>query len=140
MRRSLLGILALVLVALAIVVPTVAAGTGGGTASAPLQSGNDLCGLDIATPPIGTVDFRRNGSALRLDFTLKGAAPNTTYDATLWVPIAPPFLCERISKLGKITTNSKGSGHATFYASASGPIFASVNADGTFNDTPIVDP
>ena len=126
-------------IALAVGVSQALAGGGSATGSAPIQRHNEFCGFPISAPEMGTVTFTLVGDRLTVDFAIKNADPNTSYDATVWVT-GGPFTCDRISKLGKIKTNAKGSAVAHFTTTASPEqcFFGSINAGGDFNDSTFV--
>jgi hypothetical protein len=112
--RSFAGLLALVLVALAVGVSQVFAAD---TATAPIQKLNNSCGYDLGKKPIGSVTFTRiDKTTLRTAVRINSGEPSTTYTIYLY----HDHVCSPVTKLGEFKTGSAGDGNATFSTSTYG--------------------
>jgi hypothetical protein len=114
--RSFAGLLPLVLVALAVGVSQVLAGTG--TATVPIEKNNSTCGTSIGTSAIGSVTYTRDDkTTLREHVRLTKATPSKTYYFYLY---SGSGVCNFLTTLGTVKTDSSGAGEATFTSSTYG--------------------
>jgi len=116
---------------------TLASGASPNNPKADIQSGNGSCGADITTAPvIGFVNYHRTGDMVTVNFHLKGATPNASYQVELWGDI-----CSFFGVMGTVT-NKNGVANFTgslTVPSASTRFFATGFGPNFYNDTPAVE-
>jgi hypothetical protein len=82
---------------------TLASGASPNNPKADIQSGNGSCGADITTAPvIGFVNYHRTGDMVTVNFHLKGATPNASYQVELWGDI-----CSFFGVMGTVTKQER---------------------------------
>jgi hypothetical protein len=114
-----------------------AAGSSPNNPQEDIQQGNFFCGADLpALPVIGFTNFHRTGNTVSINFHLRNAIPNATYQVSLWGAV-----CSFFGVVDTVTTNRNGVANASgsvtvpslvtrFFATGLGP--------NGFNDTPAV--
>jgi hypothetical protein len=104
---------------------------------ADIQSGNFFCGADLpALPVIGFTNYHRTGNTVSINFHLKGATPNTTYQIELW-----GNACTFFGIITTVTTNKQGVANANgsmTVPAASTRFFATALGPTGYSDTPAV--
>src|SRR5829696_6384240 len=127
--------IALLLVAILMLMPSVALAGGRWTASAPIQQGNASCGANLPQQPvIGSVDFSRKGQSLTMTFHVTGGDANASYGAYLF-----SGTCNLLANLGSISTDGNGNASATFSTRTRiNSYFATIYGKDGWNDTTIV--
>jgi hypothetical protein len=104
---------------------------------APIQFGNAFCGFDFPDlPVVGFANYHRQGNTVSVNFHLKGAPPNTTYQIELWGDF-----CTFLGVMTTVTTNKNGVANAN--ASLTVPaaltrFFATGLGPNGYNDTTAV--
>jgi len=115
-RPAFAGLLVIGLVALAFGVAQALAGTG--TATVPIEKNNDTCGVYIGTSAFGSITFTRDDkTTLREHVRLTKATPSKTYYFFLF---SGSGVCNYLTTLGTVKTDSSGAGEATFTSSTYG--------------------
>jgi hypothetical protein len=104
---------------------------------ADIQQGNLFCGADHPElPVIGFTNYHRTGNVVSINYHLKGAVPNATYQVQLWGDFCSMFgVVETVMTNGNGVANASGSvtvppTSTRFFATSFGP--------NIFNDTPAV--
>jgi hypothetical protein len=104
---------------------------------ADIQSGNAFCGIDFpALPVIGFTNYHREGNTVSVNYHLKGALPNATYQVELWGDF-----CTFFGVITTVTTNANGvaNGNGSLdVPAASTRFFATGLGPNGYNDTPAV--
>ena len=83
---------------------TLASGASPNNPQDDIQSGNLFCGADLpALPVIGFANYHRTGNTVSVNFHLKKAMPNATYQIELW-----GNACSFFGIITTVTTNANG--------------------------------
>ena len=124
-------------IGLLLMTSTLASGASPNNPKADIQQGNFFCGADLpALPVIGFTNYHRSGDTVSINFHLKKARPNTTYEIQLWGDA-----CSFFGVVTTVTTNAKGvaNGNGSLAVpSASTRFFATALGPDGFHDTPAV--
>lgn len=134
MKRTI----ACLLTAGALAIPAAALADSPNNPKADIQQGNAFCGADLPNlPVIGFTNYHRiDATTISVEYHLKNAAPNTTYQVQLW-----GGACSFFGVVGDVTTNKNGvaNGTGTVTVPAGETQFFASSFDGvTFHDTPTV--
>ena len=137
-RRVLTGVLVTLVGVLGLFLTASTAGADSpNNPKAPIQSGNAFCGFDFPElPVIGFANYHRQGNTVSVNFHLKGAIPNATYQVQLWGDF-----CSFFGVMTTVTTNKNGVANANgslTVPAASTRVFATGLGPNGFNDTTAV--
>jgi hypothetical protein len=135
MRKTIIAALA----AASLALPAVATADSAENPKAPIQENNFFCGADL--PNLNVLGFtnyhRIDATTVSVNYHLRDAEPNTTYEVQLWGGV-----CSFFGVVETVTTNRNGvaNGNGTVTVPEGVTRFFATSWDGsTFHDTPAVE-